>query len=80
MKIEWDKEYHRVEKTSVYQEELEEIGRFIKSNHRNICFTYEMEVLAKNAMARLGKITESKNIPVKLMRRKNEIYIYKKSN
>lgn len=79
MKIEWDKEYERVSKTSIYREEIEEIGRFVKSKHQNICFTYEFEDLAKNAYTRLYEMAKQNNIPVEFTRRKNELYVFKKS-
>jgi hypothetical protein len=79
MKVEWDKEYHKISRSTVYREELEEIGRFLKSNHKSICFTYVIEVLAKNATSRLKAITSANDIPVRFMRRKNELYVFKES-
>lgn len=79
MKIERDKEYKRIYKESVYKEELDEIGRFLKSNHQNVCFCYENAILARNAYARLRISINRGNIPVKLMRREADLYVLKKS-
>ena len=78
MKIEWDKEYRHIRAKSIYKEEIEEICRFIKSNHENVCFTYELEDLARNAYNSLHKFAEQDKLPVRFMRRRNELYVFKK--
>lgn len=78
MKIEWDKDYKRIKESTVYQEELEAIYTLIKEERKNVCFSYESEQLCTNAYARLFRIVTGNNIPVKFMRRKNELYVFKK--
>lgn len=77
MKVEWDKEYKVSRGKGIYKEEFDEICRFLKSNHKNVCFTYELDVLARNAYNSLHKYAEQDNLPVKFKRRRNELYVFK---
>ena len=74
MKIEFDKKYDIVRRTSVYAMELEAIEKVIKGEHQSACFTYEFTKLALNAATSLQKICRDCNLDIRIVRRKNVIY------
>ena len=75
MKYEYDKTYRPIREKSIYKEELELIDEFIKSEHQNICFTYEMVELARNAYAAIRKYIVADKLPVKLKQRKKMLVV-----
>ena len=75
MKVEYDKTYRLIREKSIYKEELDLIDDYIKSEHQNICFTYEMVELARNAYAAIRKFVVADKLPVKLKQRKNMLII-----
>lgn len=74
MKIEFDKKYDKVRKTSVYAMELEAIEKVISGKHQSACFTYEFNKLALNAATNLQKICRDCNLDIRIVRRKNVIF------
>lgn len=77
MKFEFDKEYERKRKTTVYAEELDAIEKVLSGEHENVCFTYEFEELVLNACTTLRRIAKELNLPIKLMKRRLSIYAFK---
>ena len=74
MKIEFDKKYDKVRRTSVYAMELEAIEKVVSGKHQSACFTYEFNKLALNAATSLQKICRDCNLDISIVRRKNVIY------
>lgn len=73
----FDKELRTVLGKTMYDEEMKLIRELVESEHENVCFEYEMIVLAKNAFATLSKHVRHEHLPVKLKQRKNLLYALK---
>ena len=77
MKIEFDKKYDKVRRTSIYALELEAIEKVVSGEHESACFTYEFYRLALNSATSLQKICRDCNLNIRIVRRKNTIYAVK---
>lgn len=59
-------------------EEVQEIYKFLESDKENISFAYESVQKAKNKVSIISRTVTSREIPVTISRRANQIYIERK--
>lgn len=78
--FQFDKNYKKIRKRSVYEREIELIHEYITSTHENLCFVYNNVMEAGNASRALAKRLKNERKSVKLMQRKNFVIVKRVKN
>lgn len=58
-------------------EELFLIEDFLKSDKRNICFTYESKEKAYSKLTSLRRTIKRRNLPVRIFKNENQVFVEK---